>query len=196
MTDYDRAGRSNRIQQAHDIPDQMKDSVLIDRLRPVALAVTAHVRGDRMEARRGECIDLVTPGVRAFWKAVAQQNKRALALLDDVQADAVSLDDPLNRFAHGPFPTKARPLTRVRAHSPRPHGETGSCRANYRVSTSARIGNVRYSRAFESTAPDRGRRESYLAGCPSRVIHVGLAVIVFFCLYLHSGRAEDTRTAP
>jgi hypothetical protein len=54
-----------------------------------------------MEARRGECIDLVTPGVRASRKAVAQQNKRTLALLDDIQADAVSLDDPLNRFAHG-----------------------------------------------------------------------------------------------
>lgn len=107
MTDHDRAGRLKRIQQTHDIPDQMKDGVLIDRLRPVARAVTAHVRGGRMEARRGEGIHLVTPGVRAFWKAVAQQNKRAMALLDDVQADAVGFDDPLDRFAHGPFPTKA-----------------------------------------------------------------------------------------
>jgi len=60
-----------------------------------------------MEASRGECIDLVTPGVRAFRKAVAQQDERALALLDNIQVDAVSLDDPLNGLAHGPFPTEA-----------------------------------------------------------------------------------------
>ena len=35
MADDNRAGRIKRIQQAHDIPDQMKDSVLIDRLRTV-----------------------------------------------------------------------------------------------------------------------------------------------------------------
>lgn len=45
--------------------------------------------------------------VPALRKAVAEQNKRALALLDDIQADAVGLDDPLDRFAHDPRPTKA-----------------------------------------------------------------------------------------
>jgi hypothetical protein len=62
-----------------------------------------------MEARRGECIDLATPGVRAFWKAMTQQNEGALALLDDIQADAVSLDNPLNRFAHDDFPRRPAP---------------------------------------------------------------------------------------
>jgi hypothetical protein len=38
---------------------------------------------------------------------VAQQYKRALALFDDIQADAVGLDDPLDWFAHGPRPNKA-----------------------------------------------------------------------------------------
>jgi len=60
-----------------------------------------------LEARLGQRIDLVPPGVPAFRKAVAQQNNRALALLDDIQADAVGPDDPLDRFAHGPRPTKA-----------------------------------------------------------------------------------------
>jgi hypothetical protein len=104
VADYDRAGRLKRIQQAHDIADQMEHRVRIDRLRPVALAVTAHVGGDRMEACRGERVDLVTPRVPAFRKAVAQQDKGALALLDDIQADAVGLDDLLDRFAHGPRP--------------------------------------------------------------------------------------------
>ena len=43
---------------------------------------------------------------RNFSGAVAQQNKRALALLDDIQADTIGLDDPFGRFAHGPRPTK------------------------------------------------------------------------------------------
>lgn len=42
-----------------------------------------------MKACSGERIELVTPRVPAFWKAVAQQNKRALALLDDIQADTI-----------------------------------------------------------------------------------------------------------
>jgi hypothetical protein len=78
----------------------MQHRVLINRLRTVALAVTAHVRGDRMKAVRGERIDLVTPGVPTFRKAVAQQDKRSLALLDDIQADAIGLDGPLDQFAH------------------------------------------------------------------------------------------------
>jgi hypothetical protein len=37
---------------------------------------------------------------------MAHQNKGTLTLLDDIQADAVGLDDPLDRFAHGHRPTK------------------------------------------------------------------------------------------
>src|ERR1700750_2988541 len=91
----------------------MEDRVLIYRLGPFALAVAAHVRGNYVEARLSQRIDLVAPRVPAFRKAVAQQNKRALALLDDVQADAVGLDDPLDRFAHRPRPIKGCPLARV-----------------------------------------------------------------------------------
>jgi hypothetical protein len=99
MSDYHRARRLKPIQQPHEVPDKMQHRVLINRLRTVALAVTAHVRGDRMKAVRGERIDLVTPGAPTFRKAVAQQDKRSLALLDDIQADAIGLDGPLDQFA-------------------------------------------------------------------------------------------------
>jgi len=36
-----------------------------------------------------------------------------LALLDDIQADAIALDDPLDRFAHRPRPTKALGTAKV-----------------------------------------------------------------------------------
>ena len=106
MADDDGRRRLQPVQQPHKIPYQVEDRVLIYRLGPVALAIAAHVRGNDVEARLRQRIDLVAPGVPAFRKAMAQQNKRALALLDDIQADAVGLDDPLDRFAPSPRPTK------------------------------------------------------------------------------------------
>ena len=73
---------------------------MIDRLRPIALAITTHIRGNRMEACIGERIDLVTPRIRAFRKAVAQQSRRTLALLDYIQVDAVGVDGSPGWFAH------------------------------------------------------------------------------------------------
>ena len=64
--------------------DLMEDSVLIDRLGPVAFALTAHVGRSGVEACLGQRLDLVTPGVPTFWKAVAEQHKLSLALLSDI----------------------------------------------------------------------------------------------------------------
>jgi hypothetical protein len=43
------------IEQSYQVSDQMEDRVLIDCLRPVALAVAAHIRSDGVEAGCGEC---------------------------------------------------------------------------------------------------------------------------------------------
>src|SRR5215470_19474598 len=74
-------------EQPYQIADQVKDRVLIDRLGPVALAVAAHVRGNDVEARLSQRVDLAAPGVRDFREAVAEQNKRALTLFDDIRRD-------------------------------------------------------------------------------------------------------------
>src|SRR5215472_6419125 len=95
------------LRAAYQIADRVKDRVLIDRLGPVALAVAEHVRGNDMEARLSQRVDLAAPGVRDFREAVAEQNKRALTLLDDIQADAIGLDDPLVWFAHRPRPSRS-----------------------------------------------------------------------------------------
>ena len=133
------SGPYERVEQSDEVTDEMEDGVLIDRLGPVALAVTAHVRGNGMEARLSQCNDLVTPGVPAFRKAVAQQNKRALALLNDIQADAVGLDDPLDRFAHGPRLPKCDRQFSLRAYSPRPHGRIA-------VSLGTTVSSILFSR--------------------------------------------------
>ena len=100
MADDDGGRGLERIEQADEVADQMKDRVLIDRLGCVALAVTAHVGGHGVEARRGEGANLMAPGIPGFGKAVAEQHQRSLALLGDVEADAVALDRSLGRFAH------------------------------------------------------------------------------------------------
>src|SRR5437016_3246963 len=89
-----------RIEQAHEIADQMKDRVLIYRLGYLALAVAAHIRCYGVEARCGERADLVAPGIPGFGKTVAQEHQRSLTLLGDVEADAVALDYSLGRLAH------------------------------------------------------------------------------------------------
>jgi hypothetical protein len=43
-----------------------------------------------------------------------------VALLDDIQADIVGLDDPFGWFAHGPRPATAN--SRLCAYAPRPNG--------------------------------------------------------------------------
>ena len=78
----------------------MKDRVLIDRLGPIALAIAPHIGSDGAIAGLCERCKLMTPGVPALGKAVAEQNQRSLSLLGDVEADAVDLDDPLRRLAH------------------------------------------------------------------------------------------------
>jgi hypothetical protein len=88
------------VEQADEVADQMEDRVLIDRLRPVALAIAAHIGRDRMKTRRGERRNLMTPGIPGFGKAVAHQHQRPLTLLDDIEADAVGLDQSLRWFAH------------------------------------------------------------------------------------------------
>ena len=100
MADDDCRRDLERIEQTHHVTDQMEDRILIDPLGCVALAIAAHVRRNRVEARRGQRIDLVTPGIPGFRKAVAHQHQGPFALFGDVEADAVALDDSLRWFAH------------------------------------------------------------------------------------------------
>ena len=100
MSDDDGGLRAKHIENADHIADKMQDRVLVDRLRRVALAVAAHIGGDNTEAGGGKRVDLVPPREPGFGKTVHQQHQRSLALLGDVDADPVALDDPLRRLAH------------------------------------------------------------------------------------------------
>ena len=95
MPDDDGGRRAQGIENADHVADEMQDRVLVDRLRRVALAVAAHVGGDDTEAGGSKRVDLMPPGEPGFRKAMHQQHQRPLALLGDVEVDAVAFDDPL-----------------------------------------------------------------------------------------------------
>src|ERR1043165_7927009 len=94
----------------------MEDRVLIDCLRPVALAVAAHVRSHSVEAGFGQRGELMAPGIPGFRESVTQDYRRPVALLGDIEADTIALDDSLHRSAHVFLPLH-RPRARVSAAS-------------------------------------------------------------------------------
>ena len=75
VADDDGGGRMKRVEEAHHVADQVEDRVLVDGVRPVALALAAHVRCHGVESGRGERPELVAPGVRRLGKAVALEHK-------------------------------------------------------------------------------------------------------------------------
>jgi hypothetical protein len=71
VADDHRGRRFECVKDAHHIADQMEDRVLVDSLRPVTLAVPAHVGRNGVETRRSQRIDLVAPRIPALRKTVA-----------------------------------------------------------------------------------------------------------------------------
>jgi hypothetical protein len=53
-----------------------------------------------MEAIRGKRANLVPPRIPGLGKAMGQQHQRPLALLGDVETDAVAFDNSLLWFVH------------------------------------------------------------------------------------------------
>jgi hypothetical protein len=53
-----------------------------------------------VKACGGKRAELVAPGIPGFGKAMAQKHQRPLALLGDMEADAVRFDGALRGFVH------------------------------------------------------------------------------------------------
>ena len=101
-----------RVDDADHVADEMKERVFLDLLRPIRLAIAAHVRRDRMVAGFRKRLQLPSPGIPGFGKAVAEDDERAFARLGEMDADFVCLDRPMCDFGHlrassGRLPTLA-----------------------------------------------------------------------------------------
>src|ERR1700739_3397528 len=89
---------SQSVQQTDQVADEMQQAVLIDAVRPVGLAVAAHIRRYHVESGRSQEPGLVKPGVPRFGESVAKKYGWTSPLLNHMHADAVCLDKPMDRF--------------------------------------------------------------------------------------------------
>ncbi len=99
VPDDERPLLAQRADQPDHVPHQVQDAVVGHVLGVVAAAVPALVRRDHPEAGLGQRPELVPPGVPGLREAVQQQHERALALLRDVQLNAVHVDHPMLNHA-------------------------------------------------------------------------------------------------
>ena len=81
------------MDQSNHITGQLEDVVCLDGLRPIRLAVATLIRSHHVESRISECRQLMSPGIPAFRKAMAEDDQRPLALLDEVHLNAVGVDE-------------------------------------------------------------------------------------------------------
>src|SRR4029434_9089738 len=113
------------VEEADHVARHVQERVLLDTLRPVGLAVAAHVGSHRPVARGGERRQLMAPRIPGFGETVTEEDERTRPLLGDVHADAVGLDGPVQAIGHagtGRGQTWAGRSTRPR---PRGSGDSG-----------------------------------------------------------------------
>jgi hypothetical protein len=91
---------AQRIEEPNHIADEVQQRVLVDRFRVVGLTVASHIKRDSMESRRRQRGKLMSPRVPGFWKAVAQDNKRSIALFGEMKMNPIC-DDGAMRNATG-----------------------------------------------------------------------------------------------
>jgi hypothetical protein len=95
MPDHHGLLRAERVHQRDDVSGQVQDRIVADRRGRGRLAVTALVRGYRVESGRCQCGELVPPGVPALGEAVQQQHQRPLAGLGDMHPQAAGINEPV-----------------------------------------------------------------------------------------------------
>jgi hypothetical protein len=90
VTYDDSARRLQGVQDANHIAYQMKDGVLVNRFRLIAVPIAAHVGSNDMNACLRKRVDLTTPRMPGFREAVGQYHQRARSHLRDIEMDAVA----------------------------------------------------------------------------------------------------------
>src|SRR5438094_6152587 len=82
----------------------MQLGVGLDRLRRVAAAIAAHVGRERPKSGARQRRQLMPPGIPGLRPAVTEHDRRPLAHLGHMQADAVCLDDAVLGRVHRELP--------------------------------------------------------------------------------------------
>jgi hypothetical protein len=86
MTDKNGLLLTERVEQAHQIPNQMEQRIDSGIGGLVGLAVSPQIRDDDMVASLSQRGHLIPPGVPQFREAVTEQHKRTGSLLRNMHA--------------------------------------------------------------------------------------------------------------
>src|SRR5215831_15543582 len=108
------------IEQTHYVTGQMQQGVLVDIGWAIRVAIAAHIRCHRVEARLTQGLELMAPGIPRFRKAVTHDDQRSRAMLDVMHANTVGLDGAMFHLGHhrlsqtrftlpSPLPVRAPP---------------------------------------------------------------------------------------
>ena len=100
MTGDHRLLSAQGADETHNIADVMDNRVLLHLLGTVAPPITAQVGSHRAEPSLRQRPELMTPGIPALGKAMAEDDERAFTLFGHVQADAVRLDHAMRHLGH------------------------------------------------------------------------------------------------
>jgi hypothetical protein len=92
MSDDVRALNAERIQNAGDVSDDRRQSIVGNRLWLAAAPTPAHVGHDRTEAAFDESRHLVAPEIAGVGKTVQQHDRRSGTLIADVELQPVGFD--------------------------------------------------------------------------------------------------------
>ena len=92
MADDDGLALSQRGDEGHHVADKVENRIGIDVVRCRGTSESPHIGGDGVKARGGEGRQLMTPRMRQFGPAMAEQNQRTGAFLGHEHLDAVDRD--------------------------------------------------------------------------------------------------------
>jgi len=100
VPDNDRPFFPKGMDQSNHIAGQLENIICLDWLRPIRLAVATLIWSHYVESRVSERWKLVPPGVPALWKAMTEDDQRALALFNEVHLDAIRVDEAVVYCCH------------------------------------------------------------------------------------------------
>jgi hypothetical protein len=89
------------IKEPHYVPDEVQQGVLVDRLGSVGPTIAPHVYRNSTKTGRSQRGKLMPPRVPRLWKAVAQDDRRALALFHKMEMNSICRDCAIRNPAVG-----------------------------------------------------------------------------------------------
>src|SRR6516162_2101223 len=84
----------------------MQQGVLVNIGWAISVAIAAHIRCHRAEARLTESAELVAPRIPGFGEAVTHEDQRSRAMLDTMHANTIGLDRAMSHLSHHDLPSE------------------------------------------------------------------------------------------